>query len=110
MVEIHAICISCIVKDEWISEVSFGMFYILKRLNVLQFFFFNSVERKVCFLTNKQDFLTLLHFRSFSQFQKLPDDTWNCVAENLIALCFLAFLNNTNKKCFILLRIFFRLQ
>ena len=83
------------------SEISFGILYIFKLKNVLQMFF-NLVERKVRLFTNKQEFLTLLHLRSFRQFQNLSEETWSRVAENLIELCFIAFLSNKSKKCFIL--------
>ena len=39
-------------------------------------FFFNLVEHKVRLFTNKQDFLTVLHLRSFKQFQNLSAETW----------------------------------
>ena len=45
----------------------------VKRKNVLQMFSFNSVARKVRLFTNTQEFLTLLHERSFRQFQNLSD-------------------------------------
>ena len=64
-------------------------------------FFLNLVERKVRLFTNKQDFLILLHLRSFRQFQNLSDETWSRAAENLIELCFVAFQSNKSKKCFI---------
>ena len=65
--------------------------------------FFNLVERKVRLFTIKQDFLTLLHLRSFRQFQNLSEKkTWNRTAQNLIELCFVAFLSNKSKKCLIL--------
>ena len=87
-------CISCFVKDELIS---FGILYIFKwKKNVLQMFFFNLVKRKVHLFTNKQEFLTLLHLRSFRQFQNLSEETWSHVAENLIELCFIAFLKVRN--------------
>lgn len=63
-------------------------------------FFFNFVEHKVRLFTNKQEFLTLLHLRSFRQLQNLSEETWSRAAENLIELCFVAFLNNKSKKCF----------
>ena len=53
-------------------------------------FFFNLVEYIVRLFTNKQDFLTLLHLRSFRQFQN--EETRSRAAENLIELCFVAFL------------------
>ena len=65
-------------------------------------FFFNLVERKLRLLTNKQEFLTLLHLKSFMQFQNLSEETWSRAAANLIDLCFVAFLSNKTKKCFIL--------
>ena len=65
-------------------------------------FFFNLVERKIRLFTNKQEFLTLLHLRSFRQIQNLSDETWSRTAENLIELCFVAFQSNKSKKCFIL--------
>ena len=72
--EMHVdVPVSCIAKDELISEMSFGILYIFKRLSILRLFFFNLVERKVRFFTNKQDFLTLLHLRSFRQFQNLSE-------------------------------------
>ena len=64
--------------------------------------FFNLVERKVRLFTNKQSFLTLLHLRSFRQFQNLLEETWSRAAANLIELCFIAFLSNKSKNCFIL--------
>ena len=70
-------------------------------------FFFNLVDHKVRFFTNKQESLALLHFRSFRQFQNLSEETWSCAAENLIELCFAAFLSNKSKKCFILVWITF---
>ena len=73
-----------------------------KRQHILQMFFFNLVEHKVSLFTNKQEFLTLFHLRSFRQFQNLSEETWNRVAENLIELCFVAFLSNRSKTCFIL--------
>ena len=36
---------------------------------------FNLVEHKVRLFTNKQEFLTLLHLRSFRQFQSLSEET-----------------------------------
>ena len=65
-------------------------------------FFFNLVEHKVRMLTNKQEFLTLLHLRSFRQFQNLSEEIWSRTNENLIELCFVAFLSNTSKKFVIL--------
>ena len=62
-------------------------------------FFFNLVEHKVRLFINKQVFLTLLHLRNFRQFQNLSEKTWSRATENLIELCFMAFLS---KKCFIL--------
>ena len=84
-----------IVKDELISEISFGILYIFKRYNVFQKFSFNLVE-----FTNRHGYLTSLHLRSFRRFQNLSEETWSRAAENLIELCFLAFLSNTSKKCF----------
>ena len=49
-------------------------------------FFFNLVVRKVRLFINKQEFLTLLHLRFFSQFQNLSEETWSRAAENLIEL------------------------
>ena len=46
-------CISCIVKDESISETSFGILYIFKRKTDLQMFI-NLVERKARLFDNKQ--------------------------------------------------------
>ena len=66
-------------KDVLISEISFGILYIFKRPNVLQMFLFNLIESKVRLLTNKQEFLTFLHLRSFRQFS---EETRS--AENLI--------------------------
>ena len=43
--------------------------------------FFNLVEHKVHLFTKKQEFLTLLHLRSFRQFQNWSEETWNRVAE-----------------------------
>ena len=57
--------------------------------------FFNLVEHKV--RTNKQEFLTLLHLRSFRKFQNLSEETWSRAAENLIELCFVAFLSSKSK-------------
>ena len=57
--------------------------------------------------TNNQEFLTLLHLRSFKKFQNLSEETWSRVAENLTELCFVAFLNDKSKKCFILVWIIF---
>ena len=102
-----ATCISCSVKDVFISEIPFGILYIFKRYNVLQMFFFNLVEHKVRLFTNKQEFLTILHLRSFGQFQNLLKETWSLSAESLIELCFVAFLSNKSKKCFILVWIIF---
>ena len=65
-------------------------------------FFFNLGELKVRLFTIKQEILTLLHLRSFRQFQNLSEETWSRPAENLIELCFVAFLRNKSKKCFIL--------
>ena len=73
-------------------------------------FFFNIVEHKVRLFNNKQEFLTLLHLRLFMQFQNLSEETWSRAAgetwtraaDNLIELCFVAFLSNKRKKCFIL--------
>ena len=64
--------------------------------------FFNLVEHKVNLFTNKQGLLTVLHLRPFRQFQNLSEETWRRAVENLIELCFVAFLSNTSKKCFIL--------
>ena len=64
--------------------------------------FFNIVDHKVRLFTKKQDFLTLLHLRSFRQFQNLSEETWSRAAENMIELCFLAFLCNKSRKCCIL--------
>ena len=44
-------------------------------------FFFNLVERKARLFTNKQDFFTLLHLRSFRQFQNLSEKTLSRAAE-----------------------------
>ena len=60
--------------------------------------FFNLVGHKVRLVTNKQEFLTLLHLKSFKQFQNLSEETWNRAAVNLIELCFVAFLSNKSKK------------
>ena len=60
--------------------------------------FFNLVGHKVRLFTNKQEVLTLLHFRSFRQFQHLSEETWSRIGENLIELCFVAFLSNKSKK------------
>ena len=49
-------------------------------------FLFNLVERKVRLFTNKQDFLTVLHLRSFMQFKNLSEKTWNRAAETFIEL------------------------
>ena len=73
-------------------------------------FFFTLVEHKVRLFTNKQEFLTLLHLRSFRQYQNLSEETWSRAAENLVKLCFVAFLSNKSKNCFILVGIIFRLQ
>ena len=70
---------------------------------MLQIFFFNLVDRKVRLFTNKQDVFTLLHLRSFRQFQNFSEETWSRAAENLIELCIVALLSNNSKKCFILL-------
>ena len=94
----HAICISCIVED----ELTF-----FSDWNVLQMFFFNLVERKVRLFTNKQEFLILLHLNFFMQFQNMSEETWSRTAENLIELCFVAFLSIESKKCFILVWIIF---
>ena len=64
-------------------------------------FCFNLAGRKVRLFTNKQEFLILLHLRIFRQFQNLSEETWSRAAENLIELCFVAFLSNKSKKCFI---------
>ena len=73
-------------------------------------FFFNLVERKVRLFTIKQEFLILFHLRPFRQFQNLSEETWSRAAKNLIELCFVAFLSNKSKKCFILVSYLFRLQ
>ena len=65
------------------------------------------VARKVRLFTNKQDFLALLHFRAFRQFQNLSEETWSYAAANLIELCFVTFLSNKSKTCFILVWIIF---
>ena len=54
-------CFWCIVKDELISEVSFGILYIFKRKHVLHMFFFNLGESNARLFTNKQECSTLLH-------------------------------------------------
>ena len=64
--------------------------------------FFNLVELKVHLFTNKQECFTILHLRSFRQFQNLSEETWSRTAENLIELYFDAFLSNKSKKRFIL--------
>ena len=69
--------------------------------------FFNLVEHNIRLFANKQDFLTLSNLRAFRQFQNLSEETWSRAAENLIELCFVAFLNNKSKKCFILVWIFY---
>ena len=74
-----------------------------KRLHVLHMFFFNLVKHKVRVFTNKEEFLTLLYLRSFRQFQNLSKETQSRAAETLIELCFVAFLSNKRKKCFILI-------
>ena len=61
-----------------------------------------SFEHKIRLFTNKQEFLTFLRLRSFRQFQNLSEETWSRATESLIELCFVAFLNNKSKKCFIL--------
>ena len=63
-------------------------------------FFFNLGERKVRLFTIKQEVLTLLHLRSFREFQNLSEETWNHPTENLTELCFVAFLSNKSKKKF----------
>ena len=73
----------------------------------MQMFFFNLVDRKVRLFTDKQDFLTLLHLRSFRQFQNLSEETRSHAVENLVELCFVAFLSNKSKKCFIPVWIIF---
>ena len=65
-------------------------------------FFFNLVVRNVRLFTNKEEFLTLLHLRSFRQFQNLSEETLSRAAENLVKLCFVAFLSNKSKKHFML--------
>ena len=75
------------------------------RWNVLQMFFFNLVERKVRFFTNKQYCLTL---QSFRQFQNLSKENMARVAEDLIELYFSAFLRNKSKKCLISVWIIFQ--
>ena len=70
-------------------------------------FFFNLVVGKVRLFTNEQEFLTLLHLRSFRQFQNLSEETCSRSAENLIELCFVAF---KSKKCFNSSKYFSRLQ
>ena len=85
-----------------ISKIPFGIFYIFKQYNVLQMFFFNLVKDTVHLFTNKQDFLTLMHLRYFRQFQNLSEETQSRTAENLIDLCFVAFLSSKSNKCFIL--------
>ena len=52
--------------------------------------------------TNKQEFVTSLHLMSFRHFQNLSEETWSRAVENLIELCFIAFLSNKSKNCFIL--------
>ena len=53
-------------------------------------FFYNSVESKVRLFTTKQDVVTLLHLRSFKQFQNFSEETWGRAAENMMELCFVA--------------------
>ena len=68
----YATCISCIVKDKLISEISFGILYIFKRK---MFHKCSSlIERKVRLFSNKQEFLPLLHLKSFRQFQNLSEE------------------------------------
>ena len=62
-------------KDELISEISFGVLYIFKRLNVLQIFFLYLIERKVRFITIKQYFFNIIAFKFFRQFQNLSEET-----------------------------------
>ena len=65
-------------------------------------FLFNLDEHNVRLFTNKQEMLTLLHLRSFRQFKNLSEEICSRAAEILIELCFVAFLSNKSKKCFIL--------
>ena len=60
--------------------------------------FFNLVEHKIRFFTNKQEFLTLLHLRSFRQLQNFSEEKWIHATENSIELGFVAFLGNKSKN------------
>ena len=91
-----------IIKDELISEIYFGILYIVKQSNVSQIFFFNLVKRNVRLFTSKQEFLSnIIAFKVFQAMSEF-EETWRRTAENLIKLCFVAFLSNKSKKCFIL--------
>ena len=52
-------------KNMFISEISFGILYIIKRKNVLQMFFFNLVEHKVRFVHQQTRILNIIAFTVF---------------------------------------------
>ena len=47
-------------------------------------FFLNLVEPKVHLFTNKEECFTLLHLRSFRQFQNLSEETWSRAADRIM--------------------------
>ena len=107
-----------IPQRKWVSTdtCSLSLFSLNTAWNSLPSYFGRAVYHNknhvitntdVCLFTNKQEILTLLHLRSFRQFQNLSEEIWSRAAENLIELCFVAFLSNKSKKCFILVWVIF---
>ena len=89
-------------KGVLISEISVGILYVLSDKMFCKCSS-NLVEHNVRLFTTKQDFFfTLLHLRYFRQFQNLSEEIWSRADENSIELCFVVFLGNKSKECFIL--------
>ena len=96
-------CISCIVNDELISEISFGILYIFlsdKMFYKCSFLIYIYISRKFRMFTNKQYFLTLLHLKFFMQSQNLSEETMERIMLRSIS-------EQQVKKCFIFVWIIF---
>ena len=51
-------------------------------------------------------FFFFFFFYIIQAIQNLSEETWSRADENLIELCFVAFLSNKSKKCFILVSVY----
>ena len=68
-------------------RISLGKFWILRRFIINQMLFFQMVFVESAFAT-------VLHFKSFRQFQNLSEETRSHVACNFMEICFLIFLTS----------------